>query len=242
MRLPTRPATGRSRSRFLYGQRLIRIRLWLAMLGLAILPMVGVLLIVTSLAPKQAPADDRHAWETATAAAALTEAEHGVEARLLGAAAASDVQGLVDGVSSSERTSASALVAAIEGNHPGLVESACITRTLDGSQVELGTLSVASPAASACTSTTLVEQALEARPGTVVRGTRWGSDRSRRMVLATELPGTSRRSAGVLAVEFDLADLFAATPEAAGIGTSAVLVDLDQRDRGRCADGRCHQR
>ncbi|MEA2025149.1 MAG: bifunctional diguanylate cyclase/phosphodiesterase, partial [Chloroflexota bacterium] len=45
-------------------------------------------------------------------------------------------------------------------------------------------------------------------------------------LLATELRGTSRRNAGVLAVEVSLADLFAATPTAAGVGTSAVLVDM----------------
>jgi diguanylate cyclase (GGDEF)-like protein len=227
MRLPTRPTTRRSRSRFLRGPGLIRIRLWLAMLGLAVLPMVGVILIINLLAPQASPAGDRRAWDTAAAAAALSEAERALESRLLGVATGPEVQRLVDGVDgSAERSIVSSLVTAIEGPTRGLLKSACITRLLDGSQVDLVATAGAPPGTSACGSATLVGSAIEARPGAIVRGTTWGPDRTRRMVLATDLPATSRRIAGVLAVEIGLAELFAATPAAAEIGSSAVLVDM----------------
>jgi diguanylate cyclase (GGDEF)-like protein len=46
------------------------------------------------------------------------------------------------------------------------------------------------------------------------------------MVLATQLPAAPRRASAVLAVEIGLAELFAATPAAADIGSSALLVDM----------------
>jgi diguanylate cyclase (GGDEF)-like protein len=197
------------------------------MLGLAVLPMVGVILIINLLAPQASPAGDRRAWETAAAAAALSEAERALESRLLGVATGTAVQRLVDGVDgSAERSVVSSLMAAIEGPTRGLLKSACITRSLDASQVDLLATAGAPPGTSACGSATLVGSAIEARPGGIVRGTSWGPDRTRRMVLATDLPATSRRNAGVLAVEIGLAELFAATPAAAEIGSSAVLVDM----------------
>ena len=223
MRLPIRPNTRRPHTRILRGSGLIRIRLWFAMLGLAVLPMVGVILIINTFTPDAPPRTDGNAWETASAAAALQEAERDVHARLLGVAADSEVQRLVDGLSgSSDRAIADSVLADIGGRSSGLVTRACITRTLDGSTVDLSP----TPAATPCGSSTLVAKAIEAGPGHVLRESTWAADRSRRMLLATELPATSRRSAGVLTVELSLIDLFAATPAAAGIGSSAVLVDM----------------
>ncbi len=196
------------------------------MLGLAVLPMVGAIAIINVLAPEAAPDAERTAWETSTAAAALTAAEADVQARVLGVAAGQDVQHLVDGIGSSERSVAATLVAAVEGANRGLVESACITRTLDGSRVDLLMATSSSTDSSACAADALVAEAIEARPGHVVTGTTWGSDRTRRMLLATDLPGSTRRTAGVLTVEVSLAELFATTPAAAGIGASALLVDM----------------
>ncbi len=196
------------------------------MLGLAVLPMIGAIAIINALAPEAAPGAERTAWETSTAAAALTAVESDVQARVLGVAAGQDVQRLVDGIGSSERSAAASLVASLEGANRGLVESACLTRTLDGTHVDLLTGSASSVGDSACGADALVAKAIEAHPGRVVSGTIWGSDRTRRMLLATELPGTSRRTAGVLTVEVSLADLFATTPAAAGIGASALLVDM----------------
>ncbi len=196
------------------------------MLGLAVLPMLGAIAIINALAPEPSPVAERTAWETSTAAAALTAAEADVQARVLGAAAGPEAQHLVDGIGSDERSVAASLVAAVEGAKRGLVESACLTRTLDGSRVDLLIASASSGGTSACGADALVAKAIEAHPGHVVSGTSWGSDRTRRMLLATELPGTSRRTAGVLTVELSLADLFATTPDAAGIGASALLVDM----------------
>ncbi len=52
----------RTRSRLFEGTGLIRMRLWLAMLGLTVLPMVGAIFIVNTLTP-EAPiaAEDRRA-------------------------------------------------------------------------------------------------------------------------------------------------------------------------------------
>jgi diguanylate cyclase (GGDEF)-like protein len=197
------------------------------MLGLAVLPMIGVILIINLLSPQASPAGDRKAWDTATAAVALSDAERAVEASFLLAAADSELQRLVDGVdSSAERGVVTSIVDAIEGSSRGLLKRACLTRTLDGAQVELLETGTTSSGTSACGSATLVARAVAAPPGSVVRGTSWGPDRARRMVLATQLPAAPRRASAVLAVEIGLAELFAATPEAAGIGSSAVLVDM----------------
>src|SRR5262245_13186005 len=100
MRLP-RPLTDRrSRSRLTNGTGLVRLRLWLAMLGLAILPMLGVVLLASAIPPAEPPVDDpSQALATATAAAELMARERDIETRLLGAAADPAVGRLLDGVS-----------------------------------------------------------------------------------------------------------------------------------------------
>jgi hypothetical protein len=100
MRLPNVKAPRRSRSGLLGGTRLIRIRLWLAMLGLAVLPMVGVIYLIGTLSSEEpSGAAELHAWETAAAAADLAAAEREIESRLLAVAADVDVRKLVDGIS-----------------------------------------------------------------------------------------------------------------------------------------------
>ena len=194
------------------------------MLGLAVLPMVGVIFLINSLTSEEPlAAVDRHAWETSTAAADLSAAERELETRLLGVAADDEVHRLVDGISgSAERSIAASVVTAIAGGDRDLVGGACITRTLDGSRVAFSGVS----GASACASPTLAAKAIAARPGAVVQSAISGPQGAPPIVFDTELRGTSRRNAGVLAVEVSLADLFAATPTAAGVGTSAVLVDM----------------
>ena len=71
-----------------------------------------------------------------------------------------------------------------------------------------------------------VAEALAAPPGGVVRATTYGSDRTRRLLIATEMIGAARRNSGVVSAEISLRDLFAASPSAAGIGASAALVDM----------------
>ncbi|MEX1345715.1 MAG: bifunctional diguanylate cyclase/phosphodiesterase [Candidatus Limnocylindrales bacterium] len=60
----------------------------------------------------------------------------------------------------------------------------------------------------------------------MARATTYGSDRTRRLIIATEMMGAAKRNSGVVSAEISLRDLFAATPSAAGIGTSAALVDM----------------
>ena len=196
------------------------------MLGLAVLPMVGAILIVNQFtADEPAVADERRTWQTTTAAVDLIDREQAVENRLLGVAADSELQKLVDGISgSAERDVAARVVASLEHGDRGLVTGACITRTLDSSRVQL--MSGTTSAAAECGSPTLVAGAVSAPPGGVVRSTTWGDDRSRRLLLATELTGTSRRNAGVLSNEVSMSRLFAATPSANGLGASAMLVDI----------------
>lgn len=229
MRLPHVFAPRRSRTRFLGGTSLIRVRLWLAMLGLAVLPMVGVIFIINSLTPEEPlAAEDRHTWETAAAAADLSAAEHQIEARLLAVAADGEVRKLVDGVSgTAERGVATRVVSTMESGDRGLIQGVCLVRSQDGSKVVLDVAAGTSVDTAACGTPALVSKAIAAPPGGVVRGTTYGGDRTRRLIIATELAGTGRRNAGVLSVEVSLRDLFAATPSAAGIGTSAVLVDMD---------------
>ena len=229
MRLPNVPTKRRPRSRFLADARVVRIRLWLAMLGLAVVPMVGTILIFNTLTPDEPPsARERYAWETAAGAADLAAAERDLEARLLAVAADNDVRRLVDGVDSeAERATVTKAISMMEMGDRGLIEGICLTRSLDGSQVLIDVPAGASSGTAACGSPELVSEALAAPPGGVVRATTYGSDRTRRLLIATEMLGTGRRTAGVLSAEVSLRDLFAAAPTAAGVGTSAVLVDRE---------------
>ncbi len=197
------------------------------MLGLALLPMVGVFLIVQTFTPDELPsADNSRVWETATAAADLTSREQELEARIHGAAAEPEVHRLADGISgSSERSAAMRVVSALDGPDRGLVTGACITRSLDGARIRLAE-SATSRSAADCGTPSIVADALAAGPGEVVRSTTWGDDRVRRLLLATPLVGTSRRNAGVLSVEVSLPRLFESTPSAADIASSAVMVDM----------------
>ena len=228
MRLLNLATQRRSRSRFLGSARLIRARLWLAMLGLAVLPMVGVILLSNYFTPEPPTlAVDPQAQETAAAAGDLTAAERDIETRLLAVAADVDMRKLVDGIAgNAERATATKAIAMLEMGHRGLIEGICITRALDGSQVPISVPSGSTTGTDACGDSDLVSHAFAAVPGGVARGTTWGEDRTRRLVLATELMGTAKRNSAVLSVEVSLRDLFSATPSAAGIGTSAVLVDM----------------
>ena len=138
MRMPFTSSTRRPNSR-LGGVSLVRVRLWLAMLGLAALPMLGVIFIVDTFTPEEpAAATDRRGWQTSVAVADLSAREQAVEQRVLGVAADPEVLDLVDGISgTTERESASRVLASIEGSEPGLVSGACITRSLDSSRVNL---------------------------------------------------------------------------------------------------------
>ena len=198
------------------------------MLGLAVLPMVGVVLLMGALKTEDPPSTaDLHAWETAEAAADLTAAEGALEARLLAVAADADLRKLVDGVSgTSERATATKAIAMLEMGDDGLIEGLCITRTIDGSQVVIDVPGGASSGSAACGSPTLVENALAAPPGGVATATVLGGDRTRRLIIATEMMGAARRNSGVISAEVSLRDLFASTPSAAGIGTTAALVDM----------------
>jgi diguanylate cyclase (GGDEF)-like protein len=228
MRLPHVRFPRRSRTGFLGGPSLIRIRLWLAMLGLAVLPMVGVIYLIGSFSSEEPPSGaDLHAWETSAAAADLAAAERAIESRLLAVAADADVRRLVDGVDNDrERATAIKVISMLEMGDTGLIEGLCITRTLDGTKVPINVPAGSSTGTDACGTTSLVEAALAAPPGGVARGTSYGNDRTRRLIIATEIMGAARRSSGVVSAEISLRDLFAATPSAAGIGTSAALVDM----------------
>ena len=227
MRLPTFTDPRRHRSRFFGNARLIRLRLWLAMLGLAVLPMVGAILIINTLsAEDMAPVENGHAWQTAAAAAELTAAERAIETRLLAVAADDSVRKLVDGVNgAAERATVTRAVSTLEMGDRGLIEGICLVRSLDGSKVVIDVPAGSSTGVAACGDSKLVADALAAPPGGVVRGTTWGDDRTRRLLIATEIMGAGKRTAGVLSAEVSLRDLFASTPAAAGIGTSAALVD-----------------
>jgi diguanylate cyclase (GGDEF)-like protein len=198
----------------------------MAMLGLAVLPMVGVILIYRQVAPTAPlPAEDRHQWETASAAAELLAAEQGLEARLVATAANSDARQLVDGVSPAEREAAVGVANLLAAGDRGLVTGLCLVRSLDSTTVRIDTATGAARPDAGCVSPRLVAAAQSAPVGGVVREMASGSDGSRRLIIATELMGTGRRTAGVLAAEVSLSRLFAATPAASGVGTSALLVD-----------------
>jgi diguanylate cyclase (GGDEF)-like protein len=228
MRLPFVSKSRRPSSRSLRSTSLIRIRLWLAMIGLAVLPMVGAIFIINLLTPEEStPAQDRHTWETAVAAAELAAAERELEARLLAVAADAEVRRLVDGVSNeNERAAASRALAVLEAGDRGLIEGICLIRSQDDSRVAIDVPGGSSSGTSACGTASFVAAALEAPPGGVARTSIWGGDRTRHLLIATELIGAGKRTAGVISAEVSLADLFEATPSAAMVGTSALLVDM----------------
>jgi diguanylate cyclase (GGDEF)-like protein len=198
------------------------------MLGLAVLPMVGVIYLTGALTGDDPPSGaDLHGWETSAGAADLAAAEKVVESRLLAVAADTDVRKLVDGVDGTDdRAIVTKLVSMLEMGDEGLIESLCITRLLDGVTVPISVPGSSSTGADACGSQELVDAALAAPPGGVATGTVYGSDRTRRLILATNIMGAARRSSGVIGAEVSLRDLFATTPSAAGVGTSSLLVDM----------------
>lgn len=198
------------------------------MLGLAVIPMVGVVMLNNTLAPEpDHSVRSQRSWATAAAAAALGDQQRLIETRLLGVVADPDLHRLVDGVSGAdERQTATRLVAAIEGTDRGLVRGVCLTRAADGGRVYLSTGGTTRSVSTLCGSPALVVQAMSSQSGGVSRSTAWGADRAKHLLLSTELVGTSRRHAGVLTVEIGVRELFAATPEASDVGTSALLVDM----------------
>ncbi|MFV2064529.1 MAG: EAL domain-containing protein [Chloroflexota bacterium] len=198
------------------------------MLGFAVIPMLGAIVINNSLAPPpDTRVDAQRSWQTSVAAADLIAREQLIEARLLGTVADPDLHRLVNGVNgSAERQTAARLIAAIEGADRGLVRGACLTRTSDGARVSLGGGNSSRTESSLCGSASLVAQAMTMNSGGVSRTTAWGADRTRRLLLSTKLLGTSRRNAGVLTVEIGLRELFASTPSASGTATTAILVDM----------------
>ncbi|CAN5584356.1 hypothetical protein BH24CHL9_BH24CHL9_12380 [soil metagenome] len=207
------------------GTGLIRLRLWVAMLGLALAPMGGVLVLGATLSRE---ADDsvagRRAFETAGAAAALMAREREVEMRLLGVAADPELSLLVDGISGgSERQVADGVMATLRAVEPIAILGACMTRTSDGSQVQMGS-GIPTPATSAtCGAPTLVARASTLAPGGVARMVTRGPDQSLRLLVATRLPVSNRRQAGVLSLELGLRELFERS-SGAGTGAAAVLL------------------
>lgn len=217
----------------------MRVRLWMAMLGLAVLPMVGVIALTNLFTEEPARGvPERHAWQTSTAAADLTARLQELETRLSGVATDPGLHRLVDGVSGTEerQASAAALAALVEQDET-VVVGACLTRASDASAVQLSSLTVVPGSSTSgtvtgaggiagCVSASLAARTLAAPPGEVLRTTSWGADRVRQLVLSTELVGTSRRDAGVLSMAISLPHLFETTTSASAIASSAALVDM----------------
>src|SRR3989304_4887233 len=89
MRVSIPSKHGRPRSRLAGGPGLVRLRLWTAMLGLAILPVLGVIVLGATIGRST---NDRAAtqrmWQPSEVAADLLDARQAVGTRLVGAAAA----------------------------------------------------------------------------------------------------------------------------------------------------------
>jgi diguanylate cyclase (GGDEF)-like protein len=207
---------------------MIRLRLWLAMLGLALLPMGGVILLGASLSRE---ADDtvagRRAYETAGAATTLMAREQQVEMRLVGVAADPDLVRLVDGISgASERQAADRALGTLRAVEPAAVRGACITRTSDGLQSQLVSDTRPSSTAATCGAPTLVARAATLAPGGVARMVAHGPDRSLRLVVATQLPAVNRRQAAVISLELSLRELFERSSGSIGTAAAGLLVDL----------------
>ena len=130
MHMPRLPILLRSRSRLRGGAGLIRARIWLAMLGLAIVPMLGTILLTTTFDQRPpAVATERQGWETASAAGDLRSRMARLETQLLVVAADTTLRPLLDGVSGAEeRQLASRAMSILDEGDSGLVVAACLIR------------------------------------------------------------------------------------------------------------------
>ncbi len=208
------------------------------MLGLAILPMLGVLLLTNALRPEaDTRTGERRDWQTAIAAADLTQRLAGLEDRLLAVAADPALQQLTDGVSgSAERQVAATALAALAGGDEAVIQLACLTRASTATGIALGGTDAALAAASGgdagtgvsgvCASPDLMTAALGAGPGGVVRDTRWVDGQERHLTLSTRLSSPGRREAAVLTADIDLAHFLETTSGLVDEAGGAALVDL----------------
>ena len=174
---PRLPIERRSRSRLTDGTSLVRLRLWLAMLGLALVPMLGVVLLGSAVPSEAVESNDaRRAWATATAAAELMARERDIETRLLAAAADPAIGRLLDGVSGqAERQAADRLVASLRGTDGSVVRGVCVS---DGGEATRLSGGSGEPAGTGCSSRSLATRAQSLEPGGVARSTAAGADGS----------------------------------------------------------------
>lgn len=217
----------------------MRVRLWMAMLGLAVLPMLGVIVLTGTITATPAQGiPERSAWQTSTAAADLTARLQAFETRLSGVATDAALHRLVDGISGTdERQVATATLAALADADKTVVVGACLVRAGDASGVPLGGSAVvpgpagvvtpiATGGTTGCLTASQAARTLAAPAGEVQRTTSWGAERARLLTLSTVLVGTSRRDAGALSMVISLPRLFETTPSASEVASSAALVDM----------------
>jgi diguanylate cyclase (GGDEF)-like protein len=237
MRSATLASLRRPRPGLRIGVNLVRVRLWVAMLGLAILPMVGVILLTNIFSPRApaTPGEQRN-WETASASADLTARLDDLEASLLGAAARPELGRLLDGIDGTDDREVVTLTLATLGAGDAPLVDACLSRASDGFGISLVSAAGATgasagapmdlSAAGACTPAPAPEGVPGAAPGSVALAMRSGPDGRSRLTLSTALLGTSRRDAGLLTSDLDLEILFEHTPSASAAAASALLVDM----------------
>jgi diguanylate cyclase (GGDEF)-like protein len=239
MRSATLASLRRPRPGLRIGVNLIRARLWVAMLGLAILPMVGVILLTNVFSPR-VPANpgEQRSWETATGAADLTARLNDLETLLLGAAARPELARLLDGVDGiDERELVTLTLATLRDGGKAPLVDACLTRGSDGYGVSLVASAAVVEASAAdtlagvtaapdCVPAVATDRGQAVAPGSVALATRSGADGRPRLTLSTALLGASRREAGQLTADLDLELLFEGTPTASAAAASALLVDM----------------
>jgi diguanylate cyclase (GGDEF)-like protein len=240
MHMPTRTNLLRSRSRLRGGAGLIRARIWLALLGLAVVPMLGTILLTTTFAQHPAAvASERQGWQTAGAAADLRARMTGIESRFLGLAADSTLRALLDGISGDEELKrASGAVATLADGIDGLVVGACLVRAGAETGVSLlggspGTAGADVGAGAGSTGTSPCPEYLMAAvdapaagPGIVARTPHLGTGQERLAMLTTPLLGGPKRDAGSIVAAINIPRLFETTPSASAAAASALLVDL----------------
>jgi diguanylate cyclase (GGDEF)-like protein len=213
------------------------MRLWLAMLGLALLPMLGVMLLTATLQPDaDTQTAGRRAWETGAAANDLATRMSELETRLLRSAADPELPLLADGISgAAERAIAGRILDALAGGDRALVVGGCLTRLSDRASVYLAPTATTGAIAGTpggqsqavgCASAAVTARAAASLPGDVIRDMRWVDGRSRRLTLTTRLPAASKRDMALLTADVSLERLFQATPSAADGASGAALVDL----------------
>lgn len=202
----------------------VRRHLWVAMLGLALVPTVAGVVVTASLLSRPQPEEPIDRTSAAAAAAATLQGhEKRIASRLGDVADDPALARLTNGIrGAAEQELARDAFRKLQGPDGGIVTSACVVRSSDG----LSTALPGHPPTSLCARAAIGRLAASVPADRVTRALAKVADDGHRLVLATPIQGTSARNAGALAVEVDVAALLDRSGLAGSEASTSMLVDM----------------